>query len=76
MTIDVRMKLFFEYRYLIYDELKKYSPEKYDIEELFDAGVRGLDKAIELMEENNIDFKPFALFYIKSEINKYLQDNM
>lgn len=74
MITDEKMDIYFEYRYLIDNVLQKYLPEKYDYEELYDAGIRGLMESIDeygrQIELDNIDFKLFALFYIKREINK------
>ncbi|MDD3172926.1 MAG: sigma factor [Herbinix sp.] len=70
-TIELNFALYFEYRKLIDNELKRYIG-KSNYEELYDAGIAGLFKAIDSMEENYIDFKTFALFHIKSSINNIL----
>lgn len=51
-----RFHLYFEYRYLIDDELQKYSPYKYNKDELYNAGIIGLFKAVDHMSDSNGDF--------------------
>jgi DNA-directed RNA polymerase specialized sigma subunit len=74
MTVNEKYKIFFEYRYLIDSDLQKYSPDKYDIEELYDAGIAGLFRAIDEMNVSSDDFNQYTLFYIKNAINKRINN--
>ena len=79
MTIQERDKLFFDNRDIIFELSKQYNPNHYDIDEIIDAGITGLFNAIDALEADpqlmNKDFKSFSLFYIKSSINNYIQEN-
>lgn len=75
MNIDNSMKLFFDYRYLVYEIVSEYNPERFNIEALTDAGICKLLKlAQEYNSDSGHDFKALAIFHIKSEINKRIQN--
>jgi hypothetical protein len=69
MTTDERMKLYYEYRYLVDDYMNRYSPNKPDYEDILDLAIGGLFLAIDSIDQCGDDFKSFALFHIKSFIN-------
>jgi len=73
MTTEERLKIYYEYCYLIDNELQKYSPNKNDMEQIMDAAISGLFQAIDSQEDNEcIDFKTYVLFHIRSQINNIL----
>jgi DNA-directed RNA polymerase specialized sigma subunit len=73
MALDKYIYLFFEYQYLVFEIANKYNPNKYNIDNITDAGICGLLCAAEnisdIKQSENIDFKSYAMFHIKSEIN-------
>ena len=54
--------------------MKCYSQDNSEYENHYDAGIEGLFLAIINIDKCNGDFKTFALFHIKSSINKYIND--
>jgi len=74
MTTDERFKIYYEYRYLIDNELQKHSSNNNDIEQIMDAVIAGLFIAIDDMPEDiiNVDFKMMALFHSKNQTNNIL----
>lgn len=79
MVLNKYINLFFEYQYLVFDIVNEYNPIHHNMDEITDAGICGLLCAAEnisdIKQSENIDFKSYAMFHIKSEINKYIQNN-
>ena len=74
MTADERVNLFMSHQELIYKTVDKYYKKDDMMDKILDAGTNGLLKAtFEFNEQDNIDFKAFAIFYIKTAINEYLE---
>jgi DNA-directed RNA polymerase specialized sigma subunit len=70
-------KIYYDYRYLIDDILKKYSLPEEEYDNLYYSSIKALMDAIDAYEynikqTNDSDFKTFALFRIKSAINNIL----
>ena len=79
MTTDERLKIYVKYQYLIDNVVQKYSPDKYNIDDLYYAGIGGLFLAIDEYKNNIIhmedrDFIVFVIFHIKNAINKILNN--
>lgn len=70
--------LFFEYRYLAMQIVQEYHNGKYNIDTLMNYAIDGLMRAVNSIESkeqlNNIEFKSYATFYIKSEINSKINE--
>ncbi len=79
MTTDERLQIYVNYQYLIDNVLQMYSSDKYDYEELYYAGINGLMNSIDQyrkqIQQSVNEFKTYAMFSIKSEINRTI-DNM
>jgi DNA-directed RNA polymerase specialized sigma subunit len=74
MTADERVNLFMSHQELIYKTVDKYYKKDDMMDKILDAGTNGLLKAtFEFNEQDNIDFKAFAIFHIKTAINEYLE---
>lgn len=64
------------FKSLIYGIAKKYCYNDEDLEDLYQVGNIGLQKALENYKENSIaKFSTYAHFYIKGEILKYIREN-
>lgn len=64
------------YEKLVYGIVSKYSYNKNDLEDLYQAGMIALQKALENYKEGyNSKFSTYAHFYIKGEVLKYIREN-
>ncbi len=64
------------FKNLIYGIAKKYCYNEEDLEDLYQVGNIGLQKAFENYKEDSIaKFSTYAHFYIKGEILKYIREN-
>lgn len=72
------LALFFDYRYLAKQIVQEYYNGKYDFDILMNYAIDGLMRAVNSIEGkdqlNNINFKSYATFYIKSEINSRINE--
>jgi DNA-directed RNA polymerase sigma subunit (sigma70/sigma32) len=76
MTFDQLSNLYFEYQQIAFDIAKTY--KNYDLDIVTDLAVDGLLRAVYSVEDREsiegFDFKTYALFYIKGEINQRLNE--
>lgn len=74
MNLEDRMELFFKYRDIAYKIAQDYISSSNDLDTVTDYAIDGLMRAVNSIESqeqlDNMDFKTYAEFYMKSEINK------
>lgn len=65
-----------EYEKLVYSIVSKYSYNNNDLEDLYQEGMKALQKASEKYNSDyNSQFSTFAYLYIKGAVLKYLKEN-
>ena len=61
---------------LVFSIAKKYTCEKYNVMDLFQEGIIGLIRAIELFDsEKNLKFSTYATWHIRQRIILYIKNN-
>jgi hypothetical protein len=76
MTFDQLTNLYFGYRDNTYDIAKTY--KNYDLDKVIDLAIDGLHRAVCSIEDresiDGFDFKTYAMFYVKKEINQRIDE--
>jgi len=70
------MNSILDYQRLVYSIIRKYSYNENDFEDLYQEGMKALQKASENYNPNiGSDFSTYAYLYIKGEVLKYIREN-
>lgn len=70
------MNSILDYQRLVYSIIRKYSYNENDLEDLYQEGMKALQKASENYNPNaGSDFSTYAYLYIKGEVLKYIREN-
>ena len=70
------MNSILDYQKLVYSIIRKYSYIESDLEDLYQEGMKALQKASEKYNADiGSDFSTYAYLYIKGEILKYIREN-
>ena len=72
---DQQLQFVLQYEPLVYKVIQKYQGYG-DFEDLHQAGMLGLLKAVEHLDEERLEsFSSYAKFYIQGEVNQFLREN-